>query len=59
MTTPLYLSGETVSWTGFMMENVVMWTLLGLSFVCLTVFVRKYKTEIETDDVGMEMGSEA
>ena len=59
MTTPLYLSGETVSWTGFMMENVVMWTLLGLSFVCLTVFVRKYKTEIETDDVGMEMESEA
>lgn len=59
MTTPLYLSGETVSWTGFMMENVVMWTLLGLSFVCLTAFVRKYKTEIETDDVGMEMGSEA
>ena len=59
MTTPLYLSGETVSWTGFMMENVVMWTLLGLSFVCLTVFVRKYKTEIETDDVGMEMVSEA
>lgn len=59
MTTPLYLSGETVSWTGFMMENVVMWTLLGLSFVCLTVFVRRYKTEIEMDDVGVGMGREA
>ena len=59
MTTPLYLSGETVSWMGFMMENVVMWTLLVLSFVCLTVVVRKYKTEIETDDVGMGRRSEA
>ena len=27
--------------------------------VCLTVFVRRYKTEIEMDDVGVGMGSEA
>ena len=50
ITTPLYLKDGVVEWGGFLMENGVMAALLALSFVCLTVFVVRYKKEIEVDD---------
>ena len=51
ITTPLYLKDGVVEWGGFLMENGVIAALLALSFVCLTVFVVRYKKEIEVDDV--------
>lgn len=56
MTTPLYLREGVVEWGGFLMENGVMAALLALSFVCLTVFVVRYKKEIEVDDVFVNRG---
>lgn len=38
----------------FMVENYVMFTLLLLAYVCLSIFVCKYKHSIETDDVSLD-----
>ena len=40
-----------VTWTMFMAENIVMWAILLIGFICLTIFVVLYKNSIEEDDV--------
>lgn len=58
LTTPLYVREGVVSEGMFYLENGVMFGLLALSFVALWMFVAKYKTSIETDDVGEEESRE-
>ena len=58
LTTPLYVREGVVSEGMFYLENGVMFGLLALSFVALWMFVAKYKTSIETDDVREEESRE-
>ena len=52
LTTPLYVKEGVVSEGMFYAENGVMFGLLALSFAALWMFIAKYWTSIETDDVG-------
>ena len=54
LTTPLYVKEGVVSEGMFYVENGVMFGLLFLSFAALWIFIAKYRTSIETDDVRLK-----